>query len=78
VRLWQNLRLVRVIRDGELAMLAKLGGRSSAEAKVLRRLRRARAKDRQFEVLRIDDTCIVGPPVDLVTLALVADQIVET
>jgi hypothetical protein len=72
----QNLRRVRVIRDGELVMLAELGG--SAEAKVLRQLRRARAKDRQFEVVRINDNYIVGPAMDLLTLAVVADQIVGT
>ena len=78
MRLSQNLHRVRVIRDGELTMLANLGGRSSAEAQVLRKLRRARAKDRQFEVVRIDDTYFVGPAMDLVTLALIADCLVET
>jgi hypothetical protein len=58
-------------------MLARRGGRRSAEAKVLRELQRARAKDRQFEVVLIDDTYIVGPPADLCTLALLADLLAD-
>jgi hypothetical protein len=77
LRLSQHLAGIRVIRDGELEMLAKNAGRTSAEAEVLRELRKARAKDRQFEVVRIGDTYLVGPPADLVTLALVADCLAE-
>jgi hypothetical protein len=78
VKLAEYLGGVRLIRDAELAMLAKEGGRSSAEAKVLRQLRKARAKDRQFEVVRIGDTYLVGPPADLVTLALAVDLLAES
>ena len=55
---------IEIVAEDELRTLARRRGTRSVEALVLKKLSRARRKDRQFEVYRIADTYLIGPPPD--------------
>jgi hypothetical protein len=64
--------IVRVA-DDELARLAKQGGSRSVEARILRDLRRRRAKDYQAYAFRVGDHYFTGPIPDALTEHAILD-----
>jgi hypothetical protein len=55
---------ITCISDGELERLARVGGPHSVEVMLLTRLRRGRAKDRQFFAFRVGEYYFTGPTPD--------------
>ena len=72
-----SLRALRV-SDEELVRLAKEGGPRSAEARIVRLLRKRRAKDYQAYAFRVGDRYFAGPTPDALTELAIIDMVTVT
>jgi hypothetical protein len=63
------------VSDSELARLAKEGGSRSTEARILKRLRKRRAKDYQAYAFRVGAYYFVGAVPDAITELAILDLI---
>jgi len=63
------------VSDSELARLAKEGGSRSTEARILKRLRKRRAKDYQAYAFRVGAYYFIGAVPDAITELAILDLI---
>jgi hypothetical protein len=68
------LEIVRV-SDSELARLAKEGGSRSTEARIVKQLRKRRAKDYQAYAFRVGGYYVIGPVPDALTELAILDLV---